>query len=97
MENVPDHFLKNQSVEIKSMTPEEMDLAEMQVYGDVSREYDQYKVKVSKHSKKKSQTKEKNKEKLQGKDKTQDKSQTKEYDVKVDKTLKEVVLKLKFS
>jgi len=34
-----------------------MDLAEMQVYGDVSREFRDYKVKVSKHSKKKSEIK----------------------------------------
>ena len=54
MEGVPDHYLKNASVPLKSMTPEEMDLAEMQVYGDVSWEYRDYKVKVSKHNKKKS-------------------------------------------
>ena len=53
--DVPDEFLKSQSVEIKEMTSEEMDLAEMQVYGDVSREFRDYKVKVSKHNKKKSE------------------------------------------
>ena len=47
-------FLKSSSVEMKSLTPEDMDQAEMAVYGNVSKEFKDYKVKVSKHAKEKS-------------------------------------------
>ena len=88
--DVPDEVLKSQSVEIKEMSAEEMDMAEMQVYGDVSREFRDYKVRVSKHNKKKAEVKQKNTKKGNGKE-------MQEVNLHVDKTLKEVVFKLKFS
>jgi len=62
-----------------------MDLAEMQVYGDISWEYRDYKIKVSKHNKQKSKIK------------NREKKDDKEVVVNVDWTLKEVVFKLKFN
>lgn len=54
MEDPAETFLKQSSVEMKSFSTEDMDQAEMAVYGNVSKEFKDYKVKVSKHAKEKS-------------------------------------------
>lgn len=53
MEAPGETFLKQSSIEMKSFSPEDMDQAEMAVYGNVSKDFKDYKVKVSKHAKEK--------------------------------------------